>query len=60
MKGRRTLDSIADQTSEMWENGSTSSQIAALIALARMLHIGATYMTSSSLAMASFHNLDMK
>ena len=32
MKGRRTLESIADQTSEMWENGSTSPQISDLIA----------------------------
>ena len=32
MKSRRTLDSVADQTSEMWENGSTSPQIVGLIA----------------------------
>lgn len=32
MKGRRTLESIAEQTSEMWENGCTSPQISDLIA----------------------------
>ena len=32
MKGRKTLESIADQTSEMWENGCTSPQISDLIA----------------------------
>ena len=32
MKGRRTLESIADQASEMWENGCTSPQISDLIA----------------------------
>ena len=32
MKSRRTLESVADQTSEMWENGSTSPQIVDLIA----------------------------
>ena len=32
MKVKRTLDSIADQTSEMWENGYTSPQISNLIA----------------------------
>lgn len=32
MKGRGALESIADQTSEMWENGCTSPQITDLIA----------------------------
>lgn len=32
MKGKRTFASIADQTSEMWENGCTSPQISDLIA----------------------------
>ena len=32
MKGKRTLASIADQTSEMWENGCASPQISDLIA----------------------------
>ena len=32
MKGKRTLASIPDQTSEMWENGCTSPQISDLIA----------------------------
>ena len=32
MKSRRTLESVADQTSEMWENGCASLQITDLIA----------------------------
>ena len=40
MKGKRTFASIADQTSEMWENGCTSPQISDMIAKEAMAECG--------------------